>query len=144
MHALSERTKLSFLCLLLLLMLGILAFTSVSTIQAVKTFQHQATAVNRGDVSTIHSWMTIHVVSHVYNVPEDYLYASLQINVPHKMLRHTTLYQLASRKHQTVNQVIYTLQHAIVVYRYTHPRPATPTPTPERSKKSLASTPGRT
>jgi hypothetical protein len=141
---LSERAKVGLLCLLLLLMLGVLAFTSVSTIQAVKTFQHQATAVKKGDVSTIHPWMTIHVVSHIYRVPEDYLYTSLRVSPPDR-LRHATLYQLANRKHQSVNQVIHTVQTAILVYRREHPHAMpTPAPSPPPSRKPLTPTVGRT
>jgi hypothetical protein len=138
---LSESAKLSLLCLLLALMLAILAFTSVSTLQAVKTFQHQATAVKSGDVSTIHPWMSIHVVSHIYYVPEDYLYSSLHISAPGP-LRHSTLYQIANRRHQPVNQVIHIIQDAILVYRHEHPHYLTPIPTPKPGKKPLTPAPG--
>jgi hypothetical protein len=141
---LSERAKLGLLCLLLLLVMGVLAFTSVITLQAVRTFQHQATAVKRGDVSAIHPWMTVHVVSHICHVPEDYLYSSLQVKASDKLLRHTTLYQLANRKHEPVNQVIHTLQRAILVYRHVHPRDTAPTSAPKHSRESLVAAPGRT
>jgi hypothetical protein len=135
----SERVKLSFLCLLLLLMLGILALTAVNTLQAVRSFQQQYSAINAGDVSTIHPWMTIHAVSRIYHVPEDYLYSSLHIGSP-AVLRHVTLYEIASRKRQPVDQVIRAIQHAILAYRKGHPRFLTPSPAP----KPLSPTPGRT
>lgn len=142
MYTQSERVKLSLLCFLLLLMIGILAFTATNTFQAVKNLQEQYSDVKSGDVSTIHPWMTIHVVSHIYNVPEDYLYHSLQINYPNGY-RHTTLSELASHKRQTVNQVIHIIQSAILTYRKAHPKSLTPTTGLQRSKKPLSPTPGR-
>jgi hypothetical protein len=141
---LSERAKMGFLCLLLLLVMVVLAFTSVSTLQAVRTFQHQATAVKSGDVSAIHPWMTVHVVSHICHVPEDYLYRSLQIKASDKLLFHTTLYQLANRKHEPVNQVIHVLQRAILVYRHAHPHDTVLASAPRYSREALIATPGRT
>jgi hypothetical protein len=128
-------------------MLGILAFTTVNTFQAVRSFQQQNSAVKAGDVSTIHPWMTIHVVSHIYNVPEDYLYNSLDVGSP-DLLRHATLYQIATRKRQSVDQLIHSIQHAILTYRKAHPHALTPTPsstpTPKIHMKLVSPTPGRT
>jgi len=132
LYALSERVKLVFLWLLLLLMLGVLAFTAVSTIQAVRTFQKQNSAVKTGDVSAVHPWMTVHVISHVYHVPEDYLCSTLHIGTP-SSVRHITLYEIANRKKQPVDQVVRTIQHAILTYRKQHP-----TTTPHTSMKPLA------
>jgi hypothetical protein len=123
-------------------MIGILAFTAMNTVQAVQNLREQYSDVKSGDVSTIHPWMTIHVVSHVYNVPEDYLYHSLQIGYPNAY-RHTTLYDLASHKRQSVNQVIYTIQHAILTYRKEHPKSLTPATELQRSRKPLSPIPGR-
>lgn len=125
MYMQSERKKLTLLCLLLLLMLGIVAFTAVNTVEAIQNLREQYSDVKSGDVSAVDPWMTIHVVSHIYNVPEDYLYHSLQITYPNEY-RHTTLYELASHKKQPVNQVIRVIQHAILTYRKEHPRPPTP------------------
>lgn len=123
---LSERIRLSLLCLLLACTLGLLAYTCINTFQAVQNFQNQYNEVKEGDVSTIHPWMTIHVISHIYHVPEDYLYSSL--NLPNaEPLRRSTLYDIASHKKQPVNQVIHTLQHAILTYRQSHPNTSTPT-----------------
>lgn len=129
MNTRSERARLGLLCLLLLIMLGVLVFAAVNTIQATQTFQKQYKAVKSGDVSAIHPWMTIHVISHIYNVPEDYLYSSLKLE-DSPTLHHATLYEIAGRKRQPVNQVIHTLQRAIATYRTVHPRGPTPTPTP--------------
>ncbi|HVB23894.1 MAG TPA: hypothetical protein VNG51_18300 [Ktedonobacteraceae bacterium] len=143
MYAQSERVKLGLLCLLLLLMIGIVAFTAINTFQAVQNLQEQYSDVKSGDVSTIHPWMTIHVVAHVYNVPEDYLYHSLQIDYPNQY-RHTTLYELASHKRQSVNQLISTIQHAILTYRNKHPKSLTPVTGQRRGGKPLLPTSGRT
>ena len=125
----SERVRLGLLCLLLLVMLGVLVFAAVNTIQAARMFQQQYKAVKAGDVSAIHPWMTIHVIAHIYNVPEDYLYSSLTLR-DSPTLHHATLYEIAGRKRQPVNQVIHTLQQAIATYRRVHPRSPTPAPTP--------------
>jgi hypothetical protein len=112
----SERTKLSIIGLLLLLILGVLIFTAVNTAQAVHNFQKQYSAVKVGDVGTIRPWMTLHVISHVYHVPEDYLGRSLVISDT-TMLRKATLYEIASRKKQPVEQVVHTVQRSILMYR---------------------------
>lgn len=140
---LSERARLGLLCLLLLFMLGILAFTAVNTLQAVRSFQQQYSAVKAGDVNTIHPWMTIHVVSDVYHVPEDYLYGSLHIGSA-SLLRHVTLDEIAHRQRQPVGVVIHAIQHAILAYRKKHPHYLTPSPTPKADMKPPRATPGRT
>lgn len=142
MYKSGERVKLNLLCLLLFLMIGILAFTAVNTFDAVQNLREQYSDVKSGDVSTIHPWMTIHVVSHIYNVPEDYLYHSLRLNYPNGY-RHTTLYELATHKRQTVNQVIHIIQSAILTYRKAHPKSLTPAAGLQHSRKPLAPTPGR-
>jgi hypothetical protein len=107
-------------------MLGVLAFTAASTLQAVRSFQQQYSAVKTGDVSTVHPWMTVHVISRVYQVPEDYLCSTLRIGTP-SSVRHVTLYEIANRKKQAVDQVVHTVQHAILTYRKQHPHLLTPT-----------------
>src|SRR5437868_15421383 len=141
LYTLSERAKLSFLGLLLLLMLGTMAFTAVNTFHAVRSFQQQYKAVSTEDVRAIHPWMTIHVISDIYHVPEDDLYSSLNIGSP-KVLRHATLYDIANRKRQPVDQVIHTVQHAILAYRKKHPQMLKPTP--QHNMRPAAPTPGRT
>ena len=112
----SERTKLSIIGLLLLLIVGVLIFTAVNTAQAVHNFQKQYSAVKVGDVGTIRPWMTVHVISDVYHVPEAYLGHALVINDP-TTLHKATLYEIAGRKKQPVNQVIHTVQRSILTYR---------------------------
>jgi hypothetical protein len=140
MAHLSERARLGLLSLLLLIMLGVLVFAAVNTVQAVKNFQHQYTAVKSENVSAIHPWMTIHVVSHIYHVPENYLYRTL--NLPDTpATRHMTIETIALHKKQTTNQVIHTLQQAIVKYRKEH---HIPTPTPQPGMKPPPPTQRRT
>lgn len=141
MDRLSERVKLGLLCLLLLLTLGILAFTTANAFLAAQSFQTQYSAVKSGDVNAIHPWMTIHVVSSICHVPEGYLYRSLGIE-DSVMLRHATLYELADRKHQPVEQVIRTVRHAVLTYRGQHHYISTPTPSGHNVRRPL-STPGR-
>lgn len=142
MYALSERARLGLLCFLSLLVLGLLAFTTVNTMQAARSFQQQYSAVKTGDVKAIRPWMTIRVVSRIYHVPEDYLYRSLNIGNPDS-LHHLTLYDIAKRKRQPVDQVIGSIQHAILAYRKIHPHFLTPAPTQHTHMKPTPA-PGRT
>lgn len=121
----SERTKLGLLCFLLLLALGIAALMIANAFQAVHTFQQQSSAAKAGDVSTIRPWMTIHVISHVYHVPEDYLDQSLSI-ARTDPLHHATLYEIAAHKRRPVQQVIHVLQQVILTYRQEHPHSSAP------------------
>ncbi len=116
---LSEDKKLKLICVLLLFMLGLLAFCAIETVQAMRSFQHQYNAVKMGDVSTVHPWMTVHVISHVYHVPENYLGDQLTISNPDQ-LRHSTLYEIAAHKRQPVARIVHTVQQAILVYRKSH------------------------
>ena len=121
----SERIKLSVLSALLLVALVFSAFTIVNTFHAVKNLQQRNHDVKVGNVSTIRPWMTVPSISRIYHVPEDYVYRSLEITNPvpyHQM----TLYEIAHRKKQPVDNVIHTLQHAILIYRQQHPGITTP------------------
>jgi hypothetical protein len=131
-----ERIKLGLLCLLLLFMLGIVCFTAVGTYQAVRSFQQQDNALEKGDVSTISGWMTIHVIARLYHIPEEYLSHTLAVGNPDQ-LRHFTLNQIASNKRQLVNKLIHTLQHAILDYRKAHhTRAKTPALKPKQPQQS--------
>lgn len=141
MNALSERARLGLLCLLLCIMLGILAFAAVNTFRAVQSFQQQYHAAKTGDVSAIRPWMTISVVSHVCHVPEAYLYRTLQVNKT-DMQHKSTLYEIANHKKQPVDQVIRTVQHAILKYRKDHPMVFTPTPMHQTDLRSRSPSSG--
>ena len=119
LNQLSENEKLKLICVSLLLILGLLAFFAIDTVQAMRSFQQQYNEVKIGDVSTVHPWMTVHVISHVYHVPESYLGHQLTISNPDQ-LRHSTLYEIATRKHQPVARVVHVVQQAILVYRKDH------------------------
>ena len=100
-------------------MLGLVCFAAVGTYNAVRNFQQRDNALQAGDVSTIRSWMTIHMVAHLYHVPEDYLSHTLAVGNP-EQIRHFTLNQIASVKNLPVSKLIQTVQHAILDYRKTH------------------------
>ena len=138
----SERVKLSVLSVLLLLALAISAFASANTFQAVRNLQLRNHDVKAGKVSTISAWMTVPAISRIYHVPEDYVYQSLEISRP-VSYHHVTLYEIANRKHQSVNQVIHTLQHAIMIYRQQHPDITMPSRVYHSSKNDLAPVVGR-
>jgi len=122
----SDRVKLGFLCVLLLLALVFTAFTAANTFQAVRNLRLQNSGVRAGDVSTIRAWMTIHAISHIYHVPENYVYRSLDISST-LSFHHATLYEIASRKRQPLDQVIHTIQRAILTYRKRRDSISTPT-----------------
>ncbi|GAC1389140.1 MAG: hypothetical protein NVS4B11_01270 [Ktedonobacteraceae bacterium] len=142
MRILNERGKLGLLCLLLLLTLGLLTFTAVQTFQEIRGFQQQNRALKVGDVSTIRPWMTIHVVSHIYHIPESYLYDELRMSNSGS-LRHATLSIIAKNTRQPVNNVIRAVQHAITTYRKEHPHFSTPTPMPPVKRQPLSARAGR-
>ncbi len=116
----SERAKFNYLSILLLLALVIVGLSIVNALQAVNAFQQERNATKAGDVNTIRPWMTIHVISHVYHVPEEYLDNSLQM-AKASPLHRATLYEIASHKRQPVDQLIRTLKHIILSYRKEHP-----------------------
>jgi len=138
----SERVKLSALSVLLLLALAISAFASANTFQAVRNLQLRNHDVKVGNVSTIRTWMTVPTISRIYHVPEDYMYHSLEISSP-SSYHHATLFEIANRKQQPVDQVIYTLQHAILIYRKQHSRITMPSRVYHSSKNPLAPEVGR-
>lgn len=116
----SDRFKLTVLSVLLLLALAISAFAVANMFQAVRNLQTRNHDVKVGNVSTIRAWMTVPTVSHIYHVPEDYVYHSLAISSP-ATYTHVTLYEIANRKKQPVDKVIHMLQNAILIYRQQHP-----------------------
>lgn len=119
LDTLSERSKLNLISIFLLLVLVFLIFASFRTFQAVHNFQRQYREVSAGDVSTMRSWMTLHAIAHLYHIPENYLYRSLAIHGP-LLPRYATLSQIAAQKHQSVYQIIYSIQRKILIYRQHH------------------------
>ncbi len=123
MRSLSKNSRIALLCLLLAVALGLLAFTAVQTVQQIRSFQQHSRAVKAGDVHTIRSWMTIHAVSHIYHVPENYLYQELDIQNSNS---NATLDTIAKTSHKPVTNVIQNVQHAVLKYRKTHPHASSP------------------
>ena len=140
LYSLRERTtRLGLLCLLLFLSLGLTILVADATVQQVQSFQREEKAVKKQDVNAIHPWMTVHVVSHIYHVPEDYLYSSLKISENDPSLRHATLSTIASHEKQPYSRVEHTVKTAILAYQKEHPKILTPTPTlPPRNKGFIA------
>ena len=138
----SERIKIGILSALLLLVLAFSVFAMVNTYKAVQALQLRNHDVRMGNVSTIRSWMTIPAISRIYHVPEDYVYRSL--DVTHPAANHTvTLYDIANHKQKPVDQVIQTLQQAILLYRKQHPGSTLAPPAKHSSKKDLSPPTGR-
>lgn len=140
LHTLSIRAKFIIIGSLLLLALGSTIFAAESTVQAYRSFVQQHTLARAGDVRTIRPWMTIPYIARVYHVPETYLYHTLHIVDTHPP-RHATLHALAMRTHHPVDNLISTIQTAILTYRKQHPpSPSSPgqharaSPVPGRSK----------
>jgi len=143
LRSLNRSTRIALLCLLLTLTLGLLAFTAVQTVQQIRSFQQHSRAVRAGDVHTVRPWMTVHTVSHIYHVPENYLYQELNIHDISSM-RHATLDTIAKTRHKPVNNVIQDVQHAILKYRKTHPHATiAPQRTPTSDKKLFSALQGR-
>jgi hypothetical protein len=124
------RIKLIIICSLLFLAIGSTVFAAETTVQAYRSFVQQHELARAGDVRTIRSWMTIPYIAHAYHVPESYLYRTLHIVDP-RPPRHTTLPTLASRYQRSVNDLIRTIQLAILAYRkqQLHPHSSTGQPT---------------
>lgn len=120
-----ERAKFGLLCLLFLFVLGIAVLMLANAFQAMHDLQQQRSAVKAGDVSTIRPWMTIHVISHIYHVPEPYLDQSLHV-ARAEPLQRMTLYEIAASKHQPVEQLIHRLQQTILTYHKAHPPSSAP------------------
>jgi hypothetical protein len=114
------RKKIVIVGVLLLLAVGITVFFAVETMQDLRDFQQQNALAVAGDVHTIQPWMTIPYISHVYSVPEGYLYGTLNLapTAPH---RHITLHSLSISYNRPVNDLIRKIQLAIQTYRRHHP-----------------------
>lgn len=142
LETMSERVKLTVLSVLLLLALAISTFAIANTFQAVRNLQLRNHDVKVGNVSTIRAWMTVPTVSRIYHVPENYVYHSLKISSP-TSYHHVTLYEIANRKKQPVDQVIHTLEYAILSYRRQHHGATMPSQVNQPSKKHRSSALGR-
>jgi hypothetical protein len=112
----SMRVRVVLTGVLLVFSLLFALFAARATVGAFQSFQQER---QQGDVQTIHPWMTIPYISHVYQVPENYLYDALHLSNA-RPSRHTTLQELAIRVHRPVGTVIHTVQASILLYRREH------------------------
>ncbi len=116
----STRVKLILMGVLLCLAVIGAVIATIATVQAFQRFQQTRQLILAGDVRAIQPWMTIHHISIVYHVPENYLYQNLKI--PRSPTERLSLTLLAGRYHQPVNELIHEVQVAILDYRRQHPR----------------------
>lgn len=112
----SVRVRVVLTGILLMLSLLFALFAARATVGAFQNFQQER---QQGDVQTIRSWMTLPYISHVYQVPESYLYDALRLSNVHPS-RRATLQELAIHLHSPVGTVIHTVQGSILLYRRKH------------------------
>jgi len=105
---------------LLCLALAAAVIATIATVQAFQRLQQTRQLILAGDVRAIQPWMTVHHISIVYHVPENYLYQALKIPKPANA--RLSLMLLAGRYKRPVNQLIHEVQVAILTYRKQHPR----------------------
>ena len=111
----SVRVKLILLGVLLCLAVAGAVIATIATVQAFQRFQQRHHLVVTGDVRAIQPWMTIHHISIVYHVPENYLYES--VNIPKSHNERLSLTLLAEQYKRPVNELIRQVQVAILLYR---------------------------
>lgn len=119
--------------------MGSTVLAAENTLGAYRSFVQMHELAGEGDVRTIHPWMTIPYIAHVYHVPEGYLYGTLRLTDT-RPPRHTTLRALASRYQRPVDVFIHTIQMAILAYRKQHLHPHSSTGQPPTHAPSM---PGR-
>ncbi|HEY7414664.1 MAG TPA: hypothetical protein VH593_05695 [Ktedonobacteraceae bacterium] len=119
-HSSKQRhVHLLLLVFLSCLALGGTGLAFVASYRAYQLLHWYVLLVQARDVSTIRPWMTLHYIAHVYQVPEGYLVAWLDSkHMP--ATQHATLQMLADDLHQPVNQLIHSIQSAILAYRQQH------------------------
>lgn len=114
----SVRVKLILIGVLLCLALVGAIIATIATVQAFQHFQQTRNMVLAGDVRAIRPWMTVHHISVIYHVPENYLYQALKI--PNHPAARLSLRLLAGRYNRPVDELIHELQVAIQIYRRQH------------------------
>lgn len=113
------RVKLILTGVLLCLALAGAVIATLATVQAFQRFQQTRNLVLAGDVRSIRPWMTVHYISVIYHVPEDYLYQAL--NIPNPPPVKPALSLLAQYYNRPVDELIHEIQVAIETYRGQHP-----------------------
>ena len=114
----SVRVKLILTGVLLCLALAGVVVATVVTVQAFQRFQQTRNLVLTGDVRSIRPWMTVHYISVIYHVPENYLYQALNISNPPPVKPSLSL--LAQYYNRPVDELIHEIQVAIETYRRQH------------------------
>ncbi|MBE3561455.1 MAG: hypothetical protein IMW89_19875 [Ktedonobacteraceae bacterium] len=117
----SQKSKTILLLLLLVLSLSGAIYTAKAAIGAVGGLHAQQKLYQSGDVRAIRPWMTIAYIAHTYHVPESYLYQALGIK--DRRQYQGTLQTIAGRLKRPVNDIIHSVQQAILAYRKQHPLP---------------------
>ena len=116
MQPLSARSRLIVTSFLLCLAVAVTIFCAVQTVQAIQRFQLAHSQIVHKDVNAIQPWMTIHYISRVYAVPEEYLIQQISITDTGQISR-VPLRTLAIRYNRSVDGLIRELQIAIKAYR---------------------------
>jgi hypothetical protein len=121
------RAKFILLGVLCAVALGATVWAAALTYQAFESWHQHYLMVQAGDVRTIRSWMTLPYIAHVYRVPTDYLYVWLDVPET-SSTRHVTLEEIAEIQQKPIDQVIQSVQTAILTYRSQHSQLSPPAP----------------
>ncbi|HEX4203119.1 MAG TPA: hypothetical protein VHZ51_02755 [Ktedonobacteraceae bacterium] len=135
------RVKFALIGVLLLMSLSGTFFAAHATLGAVHSLQVQQKFARVDDVRAIQPWMTVPFISHIYHVPPDYLYATLDVKPQkkppayttlHTTFQNTTLHTIAlSTKHPDA-EIINKVQQAIKRYQHSDHFPVYPAPGPNK------------
>jgi hypothetical protein len=119
--------RLKFISVSFLLCLALVGtvFAAASTVQAYQQFEQDHQRITAGDVSTVSSWMTLPYIARIYHVPELCLYGALHISDT-ALQKHATLGFIADHYKKPANDLIHTVQQAILNFRKKRTCPAPP------------------
>lgn len=120
MQPLSARSRLIVTSFLLCLAVAATIFCAVQTVQAIQRFQLAHSQIIQRDVNAIQPWMTIHYISRVYGVPEEYLAHSIGLTNS-RQWTNVPLRSLSVHYNRPVDALIRELQAAIKAYQKLHP-----------------------
>lgn len=123
----SLHTRIIFIASLLILAIFATVCAAKATVGAIQNVHQHEIMKKNEDVNLIQPWMTIPYIAHVYRVPEQTFYRSLQLQ-SNLVMQHSTLQVIATYKKQPVEKIIYRVQGTIIAYRKAHPRPTKPSP----------------
>jgi hypothetical protein len=126
MNVLGIRLKFIGVSILLCLALAGTIIAAIGTIRAYQKLEEHHQLITAGDVNTISSWMTVPYIARVYHIPESCLDGSLQLSDP-SLQKHATLRFIADQDKKPVDDLIHSVQQAILNYRKNHLFCGTPT-----------------